>query len=179
MDEQKVDRNTEFVRTNYFEKTGEQIDDSGIEDYLNYHLRYGDQLDVSGKFLIPTFAAPFVRGDYGDGFGKFIAGHIGDLYAPNFRSASIFRKYVKCSLPKNEIPDLIILNTVEKATTPYYLIPEEGLTIFRNGILIEELASIGEIHSSFEEGPGHNPEWGIEQLRNWFKFMTSARAKGR
>lgn len=174
MDERKVD-GTEFRNVNYFQRTGLEVNDSGvISEFLSYSTMYGNKLDVSGKFLIPTFIAPYLRGDYGDKFAEIMWKHLGDLVNPNFRSATIFKKYTNCSLDIDAIPSFIILNTEAKSTTPYSFDDESTLIIERQGVLIEELASMSDILRAFTEKEGPTA---VQWCREWLKFMTASRAK--
>jgi hypothetical protein len=178
MDNNIVSGRTAVV-TDYFSKSADQVNDAGTVSLTNWWDKYDENIDLTGKFLIPTWAAvyfsdPGVRtGIRPDSFSKYFE----DILRIKYRSVTIFKRYVLANMRKlDKLPDFIIVNCEEKSIIPYVYGTDIPLYVYRHDVLIKTLEPIGTIDKWFASDDFEDKKKAAKATREWLRCMVSGKA---
>lgn len=167
------------VVTDYFSKSADQVNDAGTVSLTNWWDKYDENIDLSGKFLIPTWAAVYFSdpanraGIKPEVFFKYFE----DILRVKYRSVTIFKKYVIANMKKlDKLPDFIIVNCDQRSIIPYVYGTDIPMYVYRHDVLIKTLEPIGTIDDWFASDDVNHKKKAMKAMREWLRCMVSGKA---
>lgn len=168
------------VVTDYFSKSADQVNDAGTVSLTDWWDKYDENIDLSGKFLIPTWASVFFSNpkSYTGIDPEVFYEYFNDILRVKYRSVTIFKRYVAANIKGNlsKLPDFIIVNCTERSMIPYLYGIDIPLYVYRHDVLIKTLEPIDDIAKWFASDDFEKKKKAMKATREWLRCMVSGKA---